>query len=400
MKKQLLIAAVAATMTSVAFADISITGSAKVNYTNTDTEAATKTDSVVTGKSGDVAILSTDVITTSYVAAADASTANEIKHELDLNIVGKSGDTSVVLSVSNDNSGTAENNTLKVENSYVTTSIAGVNIKTGQYAKTSDTLLTDHTSATGYDSGKVSLDTTVSGIKLQYEDKADTAHSYTVSGEVAGVNLSHEINETSTDTKLSTELAGVSIAYRSRDYDAANMDAQSLLLSTQVSGMTFTYAMIDTDAVHVTTAADAASLAATAQASLVTALATYNTTPTAANLKAVTDLEATVAAGDVAGSALTSVRTAAGTVNADAFIAGTGIMEANAFGVSMPLAGNTVAIKHISITDAVGEDTSNKIIVTRPLANGTTFEATYTDTDNASTQADTTVLDLELAVKF
>ena len=40
MKKQLLIAAVAATMTSAAMADISITGAAKVNY-NVKTTAAT-----------------------------------------------------------------------------------------------------------------------------------------------------------------------------------------------------------------------------------------------------------------------------------------------------------------------------------------------------------------------
>jgi hypothetical protein len=38
MKKQLLIAAVAATMTTVSMADISITGGAKINYTNTDYE--------------------------------------------------------------------------------------------------------------------------------------------------------------------------------------------------------------------------------------------------------------------------------------------------------------------------------------------------------------------------
>jgi len=357
MKKQLLIAAVAATMTSVAFADISITGSAKVNYTNTDTEAATLTAGVGTIIAPAVPVVADDIITTSYVAAADASSTNDIKHELDLNIVGKSGDTSVVLSFSNDNAGTAQNSGLKVENSYVTTSIAGVNIKTGQYAKTSDTLLTDHTSATGHDSGKISLDTTVSGIKFQYEDQADTAHSYTISGEVSGVKLSHEIHETSTDTKLSTELAGVSVAYRTRDYDAANKDASSLQLSTKISGATFTYAMIDTDAVH-------------------------------------------VKVDNVADPVATTVRTATGTVNADAIIVGTVIMEADEFGVSMPLAGNTVALKRISITDAEGEDTSNKLTVTRPLANGTTFEMTYTDTDNASTQADTTVLDLELAVKF
>ena len=40
-------------------------------------------------------------------------------------------------------------------------------------------------------------------------------------------------------------------------------------------------------------------------------------------------------------------------------------------------------------------------MVTRPLASGATFEATYTDlTDAYSTTTDFTKLDLELAVKF
>ncbi len=41
MKKQLIAAAVAATMTSVAMADISITGAAKMNYTITDYDGST-----------------------------------------------------------------------------------------------------------------------------------------------------------------------------------------------------------------------------------------------------------------------------------------------------------------------------------------------------------------------
>ncbi len=58
MKKQLLIAAVAATMTSAAFADISLTGSMKVNYKNTDTNGSPvdtvtqEGDLVITGTNG------------------------------------------------------------------------------------------------------------------------------------------------------------------------------------------------------------------------------------------------------------------------------------------------------------------------------------------------------------
>ena len=65
MKKQLLIAAVAATMGTAAIADISISGAAKVNWTDTD-----------------------------YTAAATADT-NTINHDVDWTIAGKSGDTGV-----------------------------------------------------------------------------------------------------------------------------------------------------------------------------------------------------------------------------------------------------------------------------------------------------------------
>jgi len=368
MKKQLLIAAVAATMTSAAFADISITGSAKINYTNTDQTAATNTDAVVKSAAGVTRVFGTDaagdIITTANVDVAPATYSNVMTKELDLTVVGKTGDTSVVLSVSNDDkdNDTNGNSGLLVENSYIATSIAGINIKTGQYADTSDSLLTDQ--STQFSGGKISVDTTVSGVKLQFEDANNGDSSVTVSGEVAGVALSHEKFQTKTDTKASATVAGVSIAYRSINDDVATGDRTSLQLSTEVSGVTLTYAAINTEATHdVVTAAQAAA-----------------------------STDATTLAD--------TVRSATGTVSADAFIAGSDIMEADAFGASMNLAGNTVAVKRINITDSQGEDTSNKVTVTRPLANGTTFEMTYTDTDNASTQADTTVLDLELAVKF
>jgi 23S rRNA (uridine2552-2'-O)-methyltransferase len=61
MKKQLLIAAVAATMTATTMADISISGAAQVNWTNTDTQNADSVNTVthdmdlkITGKSGQV----------------------------------------------------------------------------------------------------------------------------------------------------------------------------------------------------------------------------------------------------------------------------------------------------------------------------------------------------------
>ena len=233
MKKQLLIAAVAATMTSVAMADISITGAAQVNYTNVDLDAGTST--------------------------------NAITHDVDLKITGSAGATTVVMDIQNTNAAAdavdteayasaTENaaisftdNELNVKNVYMTTSIAGVNVKAGTWYG-SDSLLSDG----GQTANQVSLDTTISGVKVQFEDNMATS-SITFSGEVAGVALSHEIHDASTDTQVSGSFSGVNAAYRSINADAANSDKTSLEVSTEVQGVTVTYAKVDSE---VNTASD------------------------------------------------------------------------------------------------------------------------------------------------
>ena len=308
MKKQLLIAAVAATMTSVAFADISISGGAKVNFTSIDTD--------------------------------NAANSNIIKHDIDLTVAGKTGDTGVTVTVSNASSddSTGQTNVLTVENSFVTSKVGDVNIKMGQWAKTSDTLLTDQTST--YQAGRISLDTTVGGVKIKFEDYNAGDSRTTVSGEMAGVALSHTIYQTETDTNVKASVAGVAVHYRVRDRDVADTNTSSLQLTKEFNGVTYTYAAMDSDS-----SADAFA--------------------------------------------------------ADGWIAGSNIEEAQGFGASMALAGNTVQVKSITVKDAdtLKDADSTKLYLTRKLASGATFEAVYTDTDNA-TAADTTSLDLELAVKF
>ena len=65
--------------------------------------------------------------------------------------------------------------------------------------------------------------------------------------------------------------------------------------------------------------------------------------------------------------------------------------DASAFGIATSIAGNTVKFK--AITN--GSTDTNKVIVTRALGAGATFEATYADEDSVDA-----TLDLELAVKF
>jgi|SaaInl8_200m_RNA_FD_contig_101_41629_length_1003_multi_4_in_0_out_0_1 hypothetical protein len=309
MKKQLLIAAVAATMTSVAMADISISGAAQVNYTTTD-----------------------------YDAAGTADT-NTISHDFDLKVTGKSGATTVVMDIENTDAGAeladAAINTnsqeMNVKNAYMATSIAGVNVKMGTWYG-SDTLLSNGSQT----EDQVSLDTTISGVKVQYEDNMSTS-SVTLSGSVAGVKLSHEIFDTKTDTSVSGSFGGVNVAYRDVDADSDAADSKtSLEVSTEFQGVTATYANVD------------------------------------------------------AGTSGTSSDTFFGTV------AAADMMEADGFGVKTSMAGNTVNLKSYTLknTSSVDQDYT-KLVVTRALASGATLEGTYTDKNSVST-----ALDLELRVKF
>jgi len=305
MKKQLLIAAVAATMASVSMADISITGAAQVNYTNTDND--------------------------------DGTSSNAISHDFDLKITGKSGATAVVMDIENvDANVDTTKAEMNVKNAYMTTSIAGVNLKAGSYFGT-DSLL-DNASQTA---DKLSLDTTISGVKVQYETAGTNLNSssVTLSGSVAGVALSHEIFDTKTDTSVSGSFGGVNVAYRDVDADADAADSKtSLEVSTEFQGVTATYANVDAG--------------------------TNGTTSDAffGEIKTATDMG-----------------------------------EAEGFGVATAMAGNTVNLKSYTLTNATtrAEQDYTKLVVTRPLANGATVEATYTDKDSVSTS-----MDLELRVKF
>jgi len=211
MKKQLLIAAVAATMTSVAFADISITGGSKINWTSTET--------------------------------AGANNSAAFKHDVDFTLVGKSGDTTVSATVSNANSASTVASTMTAENVFMTTKVMGANLKAGQWSGADSNLSNGSRSA-----GKFSANYTVSGVKVTYEDSTAGSNSVALSGKVAGVAVSHKVSQNNTtDTKISGSAGGVTAKYRSVDADAANSDKTSLVLSTEVQGMTLTYAQVDVD---------------------------------------------------------------------------------------------------------------------------------------------------------
>jgi hypothetical protein len=287
MKKQLLIAAVAATMTSVAMADIAISGAVKMN-----------------------------------------SNDGAYSHEADMTISGKSGDTSVTFALSLDNKGSAQDAgtdaTIAVEDAYVTTSVAGVTVKMGGWRSGKSEL-----GGTSDISERVNVSTTFGGLALAYEDNGSN-NSTTIGGSLAGVSVSHKVNSQDskgTETKASGSIGGVSVKIHSKEISSKT--STSTTLSTEVQGVTLTYA---------------------------------NTTA-----------DANQAQDGYIGSTL--------------ILAG---KTASAIGLSTAIAGNTVQFKSITINDA----DSSKVIVTRALGAGATFEATYTDTATSDS------LDLELAVKF
>jgi hypothetical protein len=203
MKKQLLIAAVAATMATASMADVSISGAATANI-NT-------------------------------VSGSDTTFASDI----DLKIVGKSGVTSATVDL--EFLTTAEPAASNfVKNAYITTNVGGANIKIGDWYG-ADSLLGN---GTNDDTEQLSVDYTMNGLKVQYEAQG-ASDSVTLSGTVAGVAVSHEMFDTKTDSKVSASMAGVAMTYRSIDDDDSTKDATSLEVSTAVSGIKLGYAKID-----------------------------------------------------------------------------------------------------------------------------------------------------------
>jgi hypothetical protein len=222
MKKQIVAAAVAATMSAVALADISITGAAKVNYTNIDTEGA-------------------------------APDTNRFTQEMDLKVKGKSGDTEVVINFgggaldgdTNDgaNGFTASDSTggsmsgvnnMNVEDAYVTTKISDVSIKTGTWDNGNNELR-----ASSRNAGKLQATTKIANIDLGFLATSAGASSeeYTVGTTLGGVALSYTQKQTGETVKASTSINGVNIKYLGLPSDTANKDRDYIEVSTKVGDM-------------------------------------------------------------------------------------------------------------------------------------------------------------------
>jgi hypothetical protein len=343
-------------MSAVAIADVSITGAAQVNYTYQDYDSGTDKNTIshdfdlkITGKSGNTTIVMDieNVDTTRDFTANTPSVPRVLGTAGTTEVILTTGTTASVLTstgLSGGSTGTAAeigNPELNVKNAYMKTSIAGVNVQMGTWTG-GEALLANAAPS----ENKVSLDTTVGGIKLQYENNpaADAGNSVTVSGGMEGVNVTYEKFETKDDVIVDLAYGPIKAQYRNIDLDSSTNDQTSYQIDADVQGMTVTYANID--------AKDGVSSDGF--------FGEYDGTTTAKKID-----------------------------------------QADGFGLKTSMAGNTVNLKSYEVTrkDATVED-HNKVVVTRALESGATLEVTYDnmDTGTASTSKDT--LDIELRIAF
>jgi len=208
MKKQIIAAAVAASLSAVALADVAITGSAKVNWTSKDAGEATGSSRTIT-------------------------------HELDYNVVGKSGDTAFHANIeSTDTQGKA----FKVKNQYMTTKVGNFDVKMGNWYSGDSNLndaagqesqvqfgttmgpasvtLNHMPQASGHDHNEVHLKTTIAGLTVGVEQENTDAHRI---------------------VSLSGEMGGVNFAYTDSDSDVTGDNEQNLTVKADVAGFGVEY---------------------------------------------------------------------------------------------------------------------------------------------------------------
>jgi hypothetical protein len=204
MKKQLLIAAVAATMSSVAMADLSISGNAEVTLAQNSTSIETNVALRGSADAGSVTIDLTNTTGTSTDAVKSA---------------GSFG----------------------IKNAYIKTDVMGVAVKAGTWKSGASNF-----GRSSVKEGAYSLTTSMGGVKAVFEEtNSGSTNSVTLSGSIAGVAVSHKIagQSDATETKLSGSFGGVDAGYHVKDNGTTKNTALSL--STSTNGVKIAYTSID-----------------------------------------------------------------------------------------------------------------------------------------------------------
>jgi len=341
MKKNLIAAAVAASMSAVAMADVSITGNANYEYFH------------------------------NTVGGAVESTNSEGDMEVNLQVVGKTGDTSVVanfeLTKASSDGATGEG--VDIEDLYLTTKIGDINVKAGDFAS--------GTTALGgeIDNGsrvfnKIDLSTNIGSAKIGYAVNSESASDNDYKGSdavayasmpIAGMNVSIKDNtDTSTILGISGEQSGVSFRVENKDSDSANSDVLFYEIGTKVGDLSISYAAIDADAA--------------------------NSTSTAGLIQ---EDDSSVFAQDAHDKGLDGISQVTIGTSVD--------------GTAVKLRAGTRTGGTVSSTTYQDSDFM-EVSASRPLASGATMTVTYSDWENVATTSatkyDNQTLEIDLSVKF
>jgi len=327
MKKQLLIAAVAATMTSAAMADISITGGAYIKWSGKDSSVAT------------------------------TSTTEAISQGFDIDITGKTGNTTANAHLDVDENGTSGVNVDKV---WMTTQIGDVTVKAGDYS--SCTGMVEGIAKCSTTDNGIALSTKVGDMTVGISGSADSsvAQSISLSGTVAGMKVAIKDKEdTFTNFAISGDLAvgtGTGFYLEHMNKDAADSDSTLFAAHTKVGDATISIASLDAD-----------------------------------------ETGATGNDGDlrVLGSSLV------GDYHTAAYSTNTTMTDVKGIAVNTDVAGNNVNIAFINAdTNGANDDLDLvDVVVQRKLASGATLDLSYGTADLTSS-TDTTNYGAQVTVKF
>ena len=338
MKKQLLIAAVAATMATASMADISIKGSANIKMAGKD--------------------LSTDTFT------AQSSSQN-----MDVDITGSNGATKVIAHLDIDNASSTggtdtstDGGTINVDKLYMTTAIGSVNVKAGDWS--SCVGMVEGVQKCTTTNNSISLSTKVGGYTIgvsggMSDDSA--TNSLAISGKVAGFDVKiKESEHTYTDIAVKGDLAigtGTGFYVEHMNRDAADSDATLIAAHTVINGVTVKAASWEADTAGVTAALNTGDIRP-----LGTSLVGDYHTKYAPTLATIKDIKGVGANMDIQGN---NVNVVVGNYD-------------------------TTTLNNLDFAD---------VVVTRKLAAGTTLDMSYGKIDTSAT-ADTTNFGAIINVKF
>jgi len=235
--KKLIAAAVATSVSAIAFADVSITGNANYEYFH-------KEDSGINTNYGDT--------------------------EINLSVKGKSGDTAVVANFEVTNHGSAASTSaaaLDIEDTYMTTKVGDFDIKAGNFAS-GTTALGGEIDQGSRSTNKTSISTKVGGATIGYHVASDSSTNdvyntdgaaITASMDIAGVNVQvKEQSDSYTLVGVKGSAAGINYRIENWDSDTANNDVTFYEVGTKLGDLNVSYASIDADTTGLVTEGDSA----------------------------------------------------------------------------------------------------------------------------------------------